>query len=91
MMIIMTNYTSTICAELSLLQRQKGIALVDILQDMHPLIFKMSMPSKARVELISQLAQSEYRLAFGTSDQLQLGAICGAFAAARNDIVSAAV
>lgn len=77
-------------AELSQLQKHKGIALLDILQDLHPLIFKVSMPAHVRVDLVSKLAETEYRLAYGTSEQLQLGAICGAFAHARQGIVNAA-
>jgi len=79
------------CAELQELQKHKGIALLDILQDIHPFIFKISMPPKVRIELISRLAETEYRLSAGTSDRLQLGAVCGAFADARQGIVSAAV
>lgn len=77
--------------KISTLQKEKGIALVDILYEMHPYIFKVSMPPKARIDLVSKLADAEYRLAFGTSDQLQLGAICGAFCQARQSIVNAAV
>lgn len=77
--------------KISSLQKEKGIALVDILYEMHPYIFKISMPPKARIDLVSKLADAEYRLAFGTSDQLQLGAICGAFCQARQSIVNAAV
>ena len=38
------------------------------------------MPSGVRIELVSKLAAIEHRLAYGTSDRLQLGAMCGAFA-----------
>ena len=57
----------------------------------NPFIFKVSMPPKARIDLVSKLADAEYRLAFGTSDKLQLGSICGAFCEARQSIVSAAM
>jgi replication factor C subunit 3/5 len=77
--------------KISALQKEKGIALVDILYEIHPFIFKVSMPPKARIDLVSKLADAEYRLAFGTSDKLQLGSICGAFCEARQSIVSAAM
>lgn len=38
------------------------------------------MPAAVRIELISKMAAIEHRLAYGTSDKLQLGALCGAFA-----------
>jgi hypothetical protein len=38
------------------------------------------MPPAVCIELISKMAAIEHRLAYGTSDKLQLGALCGAFA-----------
>lgn len=73
------------------LQISKGIALVDILQQLHPFLFRISMPPKVRINLVSRLAATEHRLASGTSDILQLGAVCGAFADAKDGIVKAAV
>lgn len=78
-------------AEISELQRNKGIALVDILQQLHPFIFRISMPPKVRILLVGRLAETEYRLAYGTSEALQLGAVCGAFADAKKGIVEAAL
>ena len=77
-------------AEISDLQVHKGVALVDILQQLHPFLFRISMPPKVRIELVSRLAATEHRLAYGTSDALQLGAVCGAFADAKEGIVAAA-
>ena len=48
------------------------------------------MPPKVRIELVSRLAATEHRLAYGTSDVLQLGAVCGAFADAKEGIVAGA-
>ena len=38
------------------------------------------MPPQVRIQLVSKMADIEHRLAYGTSDRLQLGALCGAFA-----------
>lgn len=38
------------------------------------------MPPPVRIELVSKMADIEHRLAYGTNDRLQLGALCGAFA-----------
>lgn len=53
-------------------------------------VFRISMPPKVRIALLSKMAAIEHRLAFGTSDRLQLGAVCGAFAEAKEGIVAAA-
>jgi replication factor C subunit 3/5 len=78
------------CAEISDLQTHKGVALVDILQQLHPFVFRISMPPRVRVDLLVRLADTEHRLAYGTSEKLQLGAVCGAFAAAKEGIVAGA-
>lgn len=72
------------------LQLQKGVALVDILQQLHPFVFRIGMPPRVRVELVSKLGAIEHRLSYGTSERLQLGALCGAFAEAKEGIVAAA-
>ncbi|KAK9828941.1 hypothetical protein WJX72_002938 [[Myrmecia] bisecta] len=77
-------------AKLSEMQTLKGLALVDIVQELHPWVFRMSMPPQVRIELVEKLADVEYRLAYGTSEKLQLGALVGAFAVAREQIVKAA-
>ncbi len=48
------------------------------------------MPQPVRIELISAMAAIEHHLAYGTSERLQLGALVGAFAQARQAIVAAA-
>ena len=46
-------------------------------------VFRIGMPPAVRIELVSKMAAIEHRLAYGTSDKLQLGALCGAFAGRR--------
>ena len=48
------------------------------------------MPSKIRIELIDRMADVEYRLAYGTSEKLQLGALVGAFSQAAQALIAAA-
>lgn len=43
-------------------------------------VFRIGMPPPVRIQLVSKMADIEHRLAYGTSDRLQLGALCGAFA-----------
>lgn len=54
-------------------------------------VFRISMPPVVRIQLVDKMATVEWRLAYGTSEKLQLGALVGAFAEARQGIVDAAV
>ena len=53
-------------------------------------VFQIEMPSKIRIELIDRMADVEYRLAYGTSEKLQLGALVGAFSQAAEALIAAA-
>lgn len=76
---------------ISKMQQLQGFALVDIVRGLGPLCFRLGgMPQRARAGLVSALADVEYSLAFGVSERLQLGAVVGAFAEAREAIVEAA-
>lgn len=50
-----------------------------------------SLPAATRIDLIEALADTEHRLAYGTNEQLQLGALVGAFANAKAAVEAAAV
>ena len=53
-------------------------------------VFEVKMPDPVRIELISKMADVEYRLAFAVSERLQLGSLVGAFAEAKEGLVKAA-
>eukprot|EP00798_Chlamydomonas_sp_ICE-L_P032716 gene32716-3601_t len=57
------------------LQTKQGVALVDIVRGLHPLLFSMLLPTRVKVELVERLAE--------------LGALVSAFIRAREDIVDA--
>lgn len=78
-------------AKLRDMQLTKGLALVDIIQQLHEWIFRIDMPQEARINIIDKLSTVEYNLAFGTSEKLQLGAVVSAFDEAKRTIVAAAV
>lgn len=69
----------------------KGLALSDIVKEIHPFIFRMGLPAKVKIGLVEKLADCEYRLASGTNERLQLGGLIGAFAKAREQVVRSAV
>jgi len=73
------------------LQINKGVALVDVVRELHPWMFHIeALPPKVRITLVEKLADVEYRLAYGTSEKLQLGSLVGAFMLAKEEIVAAA-
>lgn len=65
------------------LLRSKGYALDDFLQLMHEGLVRQEIPVKQRVQLTSTLADIDWRLKLGCSEQVQLAAIIGAFHEAR--------
>ncbi|WCJ44382.1 replication factor C subunit 3 [Euphorbia peplus] len=69
---------------------KKGLALVDIVREVTMFVFKIAMPSDVRVRLINDMADIEYRLAFGCSEKLQLGSLIASFTRARSAMVAAA-
>ncbi|KAJ6826998.1 replication factor C subunit 3 [Iris pallida] len=75
---------------ISEIKMRKGFALVDIVREVTMFVFKIKMPEAVRVKLINDLADIEYRLSFGCSDKLQLGALLSTFTNARCALVAAA-
>ena len=53
-------------------------------------VFRVGMPGPVRIELVEAMADVEHRLAVGTSEKLQLGALVAAFVTARAGIAAAA-
>ena len=50
-------------------------------------VFQVDMPEATRTALVDNMADCEHRLAFATSERLQLGSLVGAFCLARQDIL----
>ena len=72
------------------MQAHQGFALADIVRALHPLVVRLAMPQRARADLLIAMSDVEAALAGGASEKLQLGALAGAFAVARDEIVAAA-
>nr|XP_054749314.1 replication factor C subunit 5-like [Lytechinus pictus] len=66
----------------------KGLALQDILIEVHTYVHRIEFPQKVRIYLLDKMSDIEYRLAAGTSEKLQLGSLVAAFQSAR-DMVAA--
>lgn len=73
------------------LKAAKGLALEDILADVHAYVHRIDFPLHVRMALLEKMADTEYRLASGTSEKLQLGSFIAAFQIARDVIAKEAV
>ena len=77
-------------AKVAAIKQERGLALADIVRLLVDYVFRLHMPQLARANLVSDMADVEYRLAYVTHERLQLMALVGAFANAREAIVAAA-
>ncbi|XP_046363718.2 replication factor C subunit 5-like [Haliotis rufescens] len=83
------NFTSAY-NNISHLKVAKGLALQDILTEVHQYVHLVDLPIHVRVHLLEKLADIEYRLASGTSEKIQLSSMIAAFQTARDLLVSQA-
>lgn len=72
------------------LKTLKGLALHDILTEIHLLVHRVDFPPAVRISLLIKLADVEHRLASGTSEKIQLSSMVAAFQAVRDIVVSEA-
>ncbi|XP_076007048.1 replication factor C subunit 5 [Genypterus blacodes] len=72
------------------LKTLKGLALNDILTEIHLLIHRVDFPPAVRMTLLIKLADIEHRLASGTNEKIQLSSMVAAFQGARDLVVSEA-
>ncbi|XP_037536141.1 replication factor C subunit 5 [Nematolebias whitei] len=72
------------------LKTLKGLALHDILTEVHLLIHRVDFPSAVRITLLIKLADIEHRLSSGTNEKIQLSSMVAAFQAVRDLVVSEA-
>ncbi|MBN3290870.1 RFC5 factor, partial [Polypterus senegalus] len=72
------------------LKTVKGLALHDILTEIHLLVHRVDFPASVRIHLLVKLADTEYRLASGTSEKIQLSSMIAAFQVARDMVVAEA-
>lgn len=82
------NYPAAVqkCAEM---QKLKGYATSDILQDVYQYTTQLELPPGCRMYLYDELAKLEHRLANGTTEDLQLASLVAVFAIARDKMGTA--
>lgn len=72
------------------LKTAKGLALQDILTEVHLYVHKIEFPVHMKVIILQKMADCEYRLASGTSEKLQLSSLISIFQGARDALVEEA-
>ena len=77
--------------KISNLKQLKGLALHDIITEVHLLVHRIDFPSKVKVGIVEKLAEIEYRLSFGSSEKLQTTAMIACFNSAKDPVIEMAV
>jgi len=72
--------------KINLLKTAKGLALVDILTQVHVYIEKIDFPPAVRTFILKGMAEIEHRLAIGTNEKIQLGSLIALFYQGRNKV-----
>lgn len=72
------------------LKTGKGLALQDILTEVHEYVHKVDLPLHVRLQLLEKMADIENRLASGTNEKIQLSSLIAAFQVTRDLIVDEA-
>ncbi|KGL94167.1 Replication factor C subunit 5, partial [Charadrius vociferus] len=81
---------STAYRKITELKTLKGLALQDILTEIHLFVHRVDFPPSVRIQLLIKMADIEYRLAAGTSEKIQLSSLIAAFQVTRDLIVAEA-
>jgi replication factor C subunit 3/5 len=64
--------------------KTKGYAMADILSDLTTIVSTLELPPGALAELLDGMSGVEYRLAYGTDEEIQCASLVGVFVKARN-------
>ncbi|NXK94549.1 RFC5 factor, partial [Formicarius rufipectus] len=81
---------STAYRKITELKTLKGLALQDILTEIHLFVHRVDFPPSIRIQLLIKMADIEYRLAAGTSEKIQLSSLIAAFQVTRDLVVAEA-
>ncbi|XP_060516739.1 replication factor C subunit 5 [Cylas formicarius] len=61
------------------LKTLKGLALNDIITEIHKLVHRTEFPSETSIRLLDKMAEIEYRLCLGANENIQLTGLISAF------------
>ncbi len=63
--------------------KKKGYAMADILSELTIMVSGMDLPAGALAKILDEMSGVEYRLAFGTDEEIQCASLVGVFVRAR--------
>lgn len=72
------------------LKVMKGLALQDILTEVHTYVHRIEFPLQVRIHLLDKMSEIEHRLAAGTNEKIQLASLVSTFQVARDMVVQEA-
>ncbi|KAL7640336.1 UNVERIFIED_CONTAM: hypothetical protein RMT77_008600 [Armadillidium vulgare] len=75
---------------ISKLKTLKGLALQDVITEIHTLVHRIDFPMSVRIDLVIELAEIEHRLLAGSSEKLQLSGLIAAFSKAQRNVAKMA-
>jgi len=75
---------ATAQAKITNLCKTKGYAMSDILSDLTTIVSNMELPQGALADILDGMSDVEYRLAFGTDEEIQSASLVGVFVRARS-------
>ncbi|XP_047141890.1 replication factor C subunit 5 isoform X1 [Hydra vulgaris] len=78
---------STAFKKITEMKLVKGLALQDVLTEVHAFIHRIDFPPRVRMILLDKMAEVEYRLAAGTSEKIQLSSLIACFQCIRDTVV----
>ncbi|GLH11225.1 Replication factor C subunit 2 [Gryllus bimaculatus] len=81
---LLNDEFTTTYSKIQELKSAKGLALSDILTEVHGYVHKIELPPLAAVTLLIKMADIEHRLASGTDENIQLSSLISAFHIARD-------
>ena len=77
--------------KISHLKQLKGLALQDVITEVHLLVQRIEFPNKVKIQLLERLSEIEYRLSSGCSEKLQMSSMIAAFQLTKDPIVDMAI
>jgi len=76
--------------KLTELKTAKGLALQDVITEVHKLVHRIDFPAVAKCDLLYRLGELEHQLSRGATETLQLGGLIAAFQQAKHQVAAAA-
>lgn len=77
--------------KIHILKQMKGLALQDILTEVHDMVQRIEFPPKIKIALLESLSEVEYRLASGTNERIQMSSMIAAFNITKSPLVAMAM